>query len=135
MELLNNIKNPILDRIEKDEKNLSFLIENNSDKIDDDYKNKLFSRYSNYKSKIGRSIKIFEINGLNEDYKNFYKKSSDEINEFLNKKNEPESYLDLGSILDNELIVSSEEELEELLDIIGEKIKNELKTANVVKIK
>lgn len=135
LELLNNIKNPILDRIEKDEKNLSFLIENNSDKIDDDYKNKLFSRYSNYKSKIGRSIKIFEINGLNEDYKNFYKKSSDEINEFLNKKNEPESYLDLGSILDNELIVSSEEELEELLDIIGEKIKNELKTANVVKIK
>ena len=43
--------------------------------------------------------------------------------------------MDLGSILDNELIVSSEEELEELLDIIGEKIKNELKTANVVKIK
>ena len=135
--LLEAKKEPVLQKINEDIAYFEDLIEKSNLKSEDEeiFKENIPYKYNLIKEKIIETDLFSVIDGKKKemyDVKETYIKS---INYSINQNKESESSINLSDILIDGRSIRSDEEIQELLDLIESKIKNELKENDVVIVK
>ena len=135
--LLEDKKEPVLQKIDADIAYFEDLIEKSNLKSEDEeiFKENIPYKYNLIKEKIIETDLFSVIDGKKKemyDVKETYIKS---INYSINQNKESESSINLSDILIDGRSIRSDEEIQELLDLIESKIKNELKENDVVIVK